>query len=67
MNETKLDYNKKMVGQRVEVVQKNHTWFGEIKQTVDDHSFLIRDDSNRDNIVSMYDVRSVEMSQLAQV
>ena len=52
---------------KVEVVQKNHTWFGEIKQTVDDHSFLIRDDSNRDNIVSMYDVRSVEMSQLAQV
>jgi|TARA_B100000085_G_scaffold201910_1_gene185429 hypothetical protein len=63
----KLDYNKKMIGQKVKVIENNITWIGEIKETVNDDSFLIRDSLNRDNIVSMYDIRSVDMAQLSQV
>ncbi len=67
MNEQKIEYNKKMIGQRVEVVEDNFTWSGEIKDTVGDHSFLIKDESNRDSVVSMFDVRSPEMSHLSQI
>ena len=63
----KLDYNKKMIGQKVKVIENNITWIGEIKETVNDDSFLIRDSLNRDNVVSMYDIRSVDMPQLSQV
>tara|TARA_R100000353_G_C6390091_1_gene164516 strand:+ start:367 stop:567 length:201 start_codon:yes stop_codon:yes gene_type:complete len=63
----KLDYNKKMIGQKVKVIENNITWVGEIKETVNDDSFLIRDSLNRDNVVSMYDIRSVDMAQLSQV
>lgn len=62
----KLDYNKKMIGQKVKVIENNITWVGEIKETVNDDSFLIRDNLNRDNIVNMHDIRSVDVSQLAQ-
>jgi hypothetical protein len=67
MSDSKLDYNKKMIGQKVKVIENNITWIGEIKETVNDDSFLIRDSLNRDNIVSMYDIRSVDMAQLSQV
>ena len=63
----KLDYNKKIIGQKVKVIENNITWIGEIKETVNDDSFLIRDSLNRDNVVSMYDIRSVDMAQLSQV
>lgn len=63
----KLDYNKKMIGQKVKVIENNITWIGEIKETVNDDSFLIRDSLNRDNVVSMYDIRSVDMAQLSRV
>jgi len=63
----KLDYNKKMIGQKVKVIENNITWIGEIKETVNDDSFLIRDSLNRDNVVSMYDIRSVDMAQMSQV
>ena len=63
----KLDYNKKMIGQKVKVIENNITWVGEIKETVNDDSFLIRDSLNRDNVVSMYDIRSVDMAHLSQV
>ena len=63
----KLDYNKKMIGQKVKVIENNITWVGEIKETVNDDSFLIRDSLNRDNVVSMYDIRSVDMAQLSRV
>ena len=63
----KLDYNKKMIGQKVKVIENNITWIGVIKETVNDDSFLIRDSLNRDNVVSMYDIRSVDMAQLSQV
>ena len=67
MSDSKLDYNKKMIGQKVKVIENNITWVGEIKETVNDDSFLIRDSLNRDNVVSMYDIRSVDMAQLSQV
>ena len=63
----KLDYNKKMIGQKVKVIENNITWIGEIKETVNDDSFLIRDSLYRDIVVSMYDKRSVDMAQLSQV
>ena len=63
----KLDYNKKIIGQKVKVIENNITWVWEIKETVNDDSFLIRDILNRDNVVSMYDIRSVDMAQLSQV
>jgi len=56
-----------MIGQKVKVIENNITWIGEIKETVNDDSFLIRDSLNRDNVVSMYDIRSVDMAQLSQV
>jgi len=56
-----------MIGQRVEVVEGAFTWIGEVIETVDDHSFLIKDESNRDSVVSIFDVRSLEMSHLSQV
>lgn len=55
-----------MIGQRVEVVEGAFAWVGEVTETVGDHSFLIKDESNRDSIVSIFDVRSLEMSHLSQ-
>ena len=56
MDQTKIDYNKKMVGQKVKVIdQHGFNWIGEVKEAVDDHSFIIKDDSNRDFVVSIYD------------
>tara|TARA_Y100001970_G_scaffold285099_1_gene403930 strand:- start:1805 stop:2011 length:207 start_codon:yes stop_codon:yes gene_type:complete len=67
MNDKKLEYNKKMIGQKVKVVdQYGLNWIGEVKEAIDDHSFLIKDESNRDNIVSIYDIRSVDMAHLSQ-
>jgi len=66
MNNQKTEYNKKMIGQKVEVVGETLVWLGEVVETVDDHSFLIRDESNRDSVVSIFDVRSLEMSHLSQ-
>ena len=63
----KVDYNKKMIGQKVEVIENGFAWIGEVKDTIDDHSFLVRDESNRDTIVSMFDIRSVDMAHVAQV
>jgi len=68
MNNEKIDYNKKMVGQKVKVVNEHgFSWIGEVKEAIEDHSFLIRDGSNRDNIVSIYDIRSVDVAQLSHV
>ena len=67
MNDKKLEYNKKMIGQKVKVVdQYGLNWIGEVKEAIDDHSFLIKDESNRDNIVSIYDIRSVDMAHVTQ-
>lgn len=67
MNNQRVEYNKKMIGQRVEVIEGAFAWTGEVIETVDDHSFLIKDESNRDSVVSIFDVRSLEMSHLSQV
>ena len=68
MDQTKIDYNKKMVGQKVKVIDQHvFNWIGEVKEAVDDHSFIIKDDSNRDFVVSIYDIRSVDMAQLSRV
>ena len=67
MSDSKLDYNKKMIGQRVKVIENhNFSWIGEIKEVVDESSFLVKDGANRDKNVSMYDIRAVDLSQLAQ-
>ena len=67
MSDNKLDYNKKMIGQKVKVIENhNFSWIGEIKEVVDESSFLVKDGANRDKIVSMYDIRSVDLSRLAQ-
>ena len=63
----KVDYNKKMIGQKVEVIENGFVWIGEVKETIDDHSFLVRNESNRDTIVRMFDIRSVDMAHVAQV
>jgi ATP-dependent 26S proteasome regulatory subunit len=65
MNNQRTEYNKKMIGQKVEVVENPLVWLGEVVETVDDHSFLIRDESNRDSVVSIFDVRSLEMAHLS--
>tara|TARA_Y100000593_G_scaffold24272_1_gene48301 strand:+ start:940 stop:1146 length:207 start_codon:yes stop_codon:yes gene_type:complete len=68
MNNNKIEYNKKMIGQKVKVIDAyGLDWIGEVKETVNDHAFLIRDDLNRDNIVSIYDIRSVDMTQLSHL
>lgn len=67
MDQTKIDYNKKMVGQKVKVIdQYGFNWIGEVKEAVDDHSFVVKDDSNRDFVVNMHDIRSVDMAQLSR-
>ena len=67
MDQTKIDYNKKMVGQKVKVIdQHGFNWIGEVKETVDDHSFIVKDDSNRDFVVNIHDIRSVDMTQLSR-
>jgi len=33
----KVDYNKKMIGQKVEVIENGFAWIGEVKETIDDH------------------------------
>ena len=68
MDQTKIDYNKKMVGQKVKGIdQHGFNWIGEVKETVDDHSFIVKDDSNRDFVVNIHDIRSVDMAQLSRV
>ena len=68
MNNEKIEYNKKMVGQKVKVVDEHGlSWIGEVKETIEDQSFIIRDDLNRDNIVSIYDIRSVDVAQLSHI
>ena len=68
MNQDKIDYNKKMVGQKVKVIdQHGFNWIGEVKETIDDHSFIVKDDSNRDFVVNIHDIRSVDMAQLSRV
>tara|TARA_R100000773_G_C4160507_1_gene78539 strand:+ start:200 stop:406 length:207 start_codon:yes stop_codon:yes gene_type:complete len=68
MNQDKIDYNKKMIGQKVKVIdQHGFNWIGEVKEAVDDHSFIIKDDSNRDFVVSIYDIRSIDVTQLSRV
>lgn len=68
MDQTKIDYNKKMVGQKVKVIdQRGFNWIGEVKETVGDHSFIVKDDSNRDFVVNIHDIRSVDMAQLSRV
>ena len=68
MDQTKIDYNKKMVGQKVKVIdQHGFNWIGEVKETVDDHSFIVKDDSNRDFVVNIHDIWSVDMAQLSRV
>ena len=45
MDQTKINYNKKMVGQKVKVIdQHGFNWIGEVKETVDDHSFIVKED-----------------------
>tara|TARA_R100001230_G_C5563177_1_gene87152 strand:- start:114 stop:323 length:210 start_codon:yes stop_codon:yes gene_type:complete len=67
MDQTKIDYNKKMVGQKVKVIdQYGFNWIGEVKEAVDDHSFVVKDDSNRDFVVNIHDIRSVDMTQLSR-
>ena len=68
MNNNKIEYNKKMIGQNVKVINEHgFDWIGEVKETVNDYAFLVTDDSNRDNIVSIYDIRSVDMAQLSHL
>lgn len=68
MNNNKIEYNKKMIGQKVKVINEHgFDWIGEVKETVNDYAFLVTDDSNRDNIVSIYDIRSVDMAQLSHL
>jgi len=67
MDQTKIDYNKKMVGQKVKVIdQYGFNWIGEVKETVDDHSFIVKDDSNRDFVVNIHDIRSVDVTHLSR-
>ena len=68
MNNEKIEYNKKMVGQKVKVVDEHGlSWIGEVKEAIEDHSFIIKDNLNRDNIVSIYDIRSVDVAQLSHI
>lgn len=67
MDQTKIDYNKKMIGQKVKVIdQYGFNWIGEVKEAVDDHSFVVKDDFNRDFVVNIHDIRSVDMTQLSR-
>jgi hypothetical protein len=58
-NSEKLDYNRKMIGKTIQVLDKggNH-WFGEVKDVKDDSNFLVTNHFGVVRLVSIFDVRN---------
>ena len=58
-NLEKLDYNKKMIGKTIQVLDKggNH-WIGEVKDVEDELSFLVANHFGVMKLVSIFDVRN---------
>ena len=68
MNNSRLEYHKKMIGKRVLIVQDQETqtiWEGEVIDALENDRFLIKDDDGRDRNIHMFDVRSVNMPLLS--
>lgn len=55
---SKKDYNRKMVGQKVSVVDSQGSWEGQVTDISGDEYFLIKNTSGQEAKVHMYDVRS---------
>jgi len=55
----KLDYNKKMIGKTVQVLDKggNH-WIGEVKDVEDEFTFSVTNNFGVVRLVSIFDVRN---------
>jgi len=55
----KLKVNKRMIGQTVYVIEKNqHGWYGEVLDTVDFETFLIKDSKSQEQKeINIFDVR----------
>ncbi len=55
----KLKVNKRMIGQTVYVIEKDqHSWYGEVLDTVDFETFLIKDSKSQEQKeINIFDVR----------
>jgi len=58
-NLEKLDYNKKMIGKTIQVLDKggNH-WIGEVKDVEDESNFLVANHFGVMKLVNIFDVRN---------
>jgi len=58
-NSEKLDYNKKMIGKTIQVLDKSgNDWIGEVKDVEDEFSFLVVNHFGVMRSVSIFDVRT---------
>lgn len=57
--EEKLRVNKRMIGQTVFVVEKNHyNWHGEILDAIDFETFLVKDSKSQEQKeINIFDIR----------
>tara|TARA_R100000406_G_scaffold87654_1_gene72478 strand:- start:214 stop:402 length:189 start_codon:yes stop_codon:yes gene_type:complete len=56
-----INFNKKMIGKKVIVVNSGEEIKGKIVDVVDEENFLVEVSKTKENIeVSMYDIRSPE-------
>ena len=54
----KKDYNRKMVGQKVSIVDQQGDWEGRVIDIAGDEHFLIKNTSGQELKIHMHDVRS---------
>jgi hypothetical protein len=59
----KKDYNRKMVGQKVSVVDYQGSWEGQVIDISGEEHFLVKNTSGQELEVHMYDIRSGSFSK----
>lgn len=59
-NALKLEYNKKMLGKRVFVTSTIPGYFGVVLDVIDINHFRVKSDKGEENIVEIFDIRSIE-------
>ena len=55
----KLDYNRKMIGKTIQVLDKNgNHWIGEVRSVEDESTFSVTNNFGVARLVNIFDVRS---------
>ena len=55
----KLEFNKKMIGKTVLVLEQGSNWTGIVNEVVDSDTFRITNIKGRNKKVDIFDVRSI--------